>query len=388
MISAYLKPTNRCNVGCTHCYLPEAVRHTSERMEMSVLRSAAAFLAEMQTMARHDSTMIVWHGGEPLVVSPDFYFAAGAILDAALPGHRETIQTSLIPFRKEFVPLVVERFGGLMGSSVDFSHRQLKGSVDAYLKLFMKKVDLARTHAITIAPGLVPSIADIGREGEIVRWFVDHEFPAFALDRYNAYGTSFPDRPSNRQHAQFLSNLLDALLIEMDRAGSAPVVGAIRAGINGVLFGRMGDRWGGSCTSDFVVVEPDGSLNNCPDKSTVETPFGTVAGGYKAFAADKFRRHWIRRQATEHQNDHCAGCENFSFCRTGCVITPNTPETEDGECSGYYSYLKHVREIASQPGGRDILLAYAQQKPLKLAESVYDQAVAAKNSIAGGACQI
>ena len=37
MITAYVKPTNFCNVGCTHCYLPEAVRAHQGRMTPAVL---------------------------------------------------------------------------------------------------------------------------------------------------------------------------------------------------------------------------------------------------------------------------------------------------------------------------------------------------------------
>lgn len=387
MISAYIKPTNRCTVGCSHCYLPESVRLGSERMSADTLRSAAVFLAEMQAMARHEGTFVIWHGGEPLVMSPDWYFRAGEVLDEVLPGHRETMQTSLIPFREEFVELVKARFNSFLGSSVDFSQRRLGGSVEAYHELFMRKVDLARENGIRVSPGVVPSTHDLGREREMVGWFVDRDFASFNIDRYNAYEAHFPDRPDNAQHSAFLSGLLDALLGQMEKTGKAPYVGAIAGGINGVLHGVGGDRWGGSCMSDFVVVEPDGSLNNCPDKASVEAPFGVVGGGYKAFAADRFRRNWVRHQQIGHQNPYCAGCENLHFCKTGCPITPNTPETEGGECSGYKRFLTHVREVAARDGGRAALEAYLRQRrPRDETGSAYDQALAATDRSAGSAC--
>lgn len=388
MISAYIKATNRCNVGCTHCYLPEAVRMSSVRMAPETIEQTASFLAEMQVMGRHDSTMVIWHGGEPLVVSPDWYFRAGEILDRVLPGHRETMQTSLIPFREEFVELVRARFNSFLGASVDFSQRRLNGSVSAYHDLFMKKVDLARENGITVAPGVVPSTADVGREAEIVDWFVDRDFNSFNIDRYNAYEAHFPDRPTNRQHAQFLIGLLDALLVRMDEAGSAPWVGAIRGGISGVLHGVGGDRWGGSCMSDFVVVEPDGSLNNCPDKSSIEAPFANASDGYRHFAGSKARRNWIQHQAMGHQNSHCKGCEFFHFCKSGCPITPNAPEAEGGECSGYHSFLTHVRKLAATVDGKARLTAYLDQERRRDALSFYDQALASRESAGRAACAI
>lgn len=361
MITAYVKPTNRCNVGCTHCYLPEAVRADRTRMSDETLASTGRFLAEMLSHGRHAGVHVLWHGGEPLVLPAEWYYKAQEILDGFVPHRTESMQTSLIPLREEHVALLRDRLGGFVGSSVDFSQRMIQGSVERYHALWMKKVDMARAGGVEVIPGVVPTIREMGREADIVQWFVDRDFPAFNIDRYNAYGSSFPDRPSNLQHSSILEGFFDALMDLMERTGSAPVVGAIRASITGVLFGIGGDRWGGSCTSDFVVVEPDGSLNNCPDKASFEEPFGKVSEGYAAYAASRFRRKWIRHQALTHKMDYCSGCENLHFCKSGCPITPNGPaEGEDG-CSGYRPYLSHVRARLSSPAARDVAIAYLEQ---------------------------
>lgn len=360
MINAYLKGTNRCNVGCSHCYLPEAVRANGARMSMDTVRLTASFLADMQARGRHAGTHVSWHGGEPLVLSPSFYFEAGAILDAALPGHTESLQTSLIPYRAEFAPFVRERCNSRIGSSVDFSQRRLDGSVDAYHALWMRKVDLARSHGFAVTPGVVPTRAEIGREGYMVDWLAERGFASFNVERFNAYALSFPDRPSNREHALMLSALYGSLVDRLDRTGTTPVVRAVMAGIAGVLHGVGGDRWGGSCMSDFVVVEPDGSLNNCPDKATVDAPYGNVANGFQAFAVDRFRRKSIRHQALGHKKSYCMGCENAHFCGSGCPITPNGPEEDmaEVECSGYKTFLGHLRREAADPGRRALMDAY------------------------------
>lgn len=388
MITAYMKGTNRCNVGCTHCYLPEQVRANGSRMSLATIEQSAAFLADMQLKARHESTHVIWHGGEPLVLPPEFYYAAGAVLDRVLPGHTESMQTSLIPLRPEFIGLIKDRFDSFVGSSIDFGQRQIKGSVDAYHQLFMKKVDLARDNGILVIPGVVPSSLDVGREREMVDWFVDRGFPAFNIDRYNAYEAVFPDRPSNKQHAQFLIGLADALFDRMQTDQEAPIVGAIKAGITGILYGVGGDRWGGTCMSDFVVIEPDGSLNNCPDKSSVEEPFGNVAGGYLAFSGSKLRRKWVRHQNFDHKKSHCHGCENQHFCQSGCPITPNGFEDGEDECSGYHSFLSHLRRVAKRDGGRDVMVAYLNQSIEAPALDVYTRAMASTASASRGACAL
>lgn len=361
MITAYVKPTNRCNVGCTHCYLPEAVRADKTKMSNDVLEQTARFIADMQARARHHSAHVLWHGGEPLVLPADWYFKAGEKLDQILPGHTESMQTSLIPLRDEHLDLIVERFESFVGSSVDFSQRMIKGSVEEYHKLWMKKVDMARRKGIVIIPGVVPTTLELGREAAMVQWFVDRDFEAFNVDRYNAYGTYFSDRPSNRQHSQFLSGLFDALMAEMRYRGVAPLVGVIRASITGVLYGVGGDRWGGSCMSDFIVVEPDGALNNCPDKASFEESFGNVGEGFDAFAKNRFRKKWVKHQALTHKESYCASCENQHFCQSGCPITPNGLPNGEDECSGYHSYLAHVRAFSKNPENRAMMIAYIDQ---------------------------
>jgi len=374
MITAYVKPTNNCNVGCTHCYLPETVRADKSRMTDVTLQATAQFINEMSERGRHGGAHIVWHGGEPLTVPAEWFYKAGSVLDSVLPAHSESLQTSLIPLRTDHLPLLKERMNSFVGSSVDFSQRQIKGSVDAYHALWMSKVDMARGAGILVVPGVVPTRNEIGRESQIVQWFVSRRFDAFNIDRYNAYGASFPDRPSNLEHSRFLIGLFDALMLEMDRTGLAPMVGAIRGAITGVLFGIGGDRWGGTCQSDFIVVEPDGSLNTCPDKASFEPSYANVAEGFLEFAKSRFRRKWIRHQTLDHKKSYCSDCENQHFCKSGCPITPNGPEDGEDECSGYRSMLTHVRTFSLSAGGRAVMEAYldqANRRPDIAAATVY-----------------
>lgn len=361
MITAYVKPTNRCNVGCTHCYLPESVRADKTRMTDAVLIETARFINDMKKRGRHDGAHILWHGGEPLTLPPDWFYRAGALLDEEIPDHTESMQTSLIPLRREHLPLFKDRLDSFVGSSVDFSQRKIKGSVEAYHALWMDKVDMARDAGIRVVAGVVPTRGELGREDAIVEWFMSRGFDAFNIDRYNAYGTNFPDRPSNLEHSYFLMGLFDALMDVMERRGRAPLVGAIRAAITGILHGVGGDRWGGTCQSDFIVVEPDGSLNTCPDKAPFETGFGTVSDGFDEFAKSRFRRKWIRHQNLDHKKSHCFGCENQHFCQSGCPITPNGAEDGEDECSGYRTMLAHVRRFSMTSAGKATMEAYLDQ---------------------------
>lgn len=361
VVTAYLKPTNYCNVGCHHCYLPEDVRANKTRMDEPGIIKSAQLIADMSLSRRAHHAHVIWHGGEPLTVPADWYYQASDILVARNEGLTQSMQTSLIPYNSSYAQLAHDLFDGHLGSSIDFSSRQIKGSPERYQDLWMGKVNLARADGLSVTPGMVPTISDVDRAAEHVDWFVANGFETFNIDRYNCFGTeSFPDHPNNAQHSQFMINMFDRIMQLMATSGSAPLVNVITAVINGIVNDEPGDRWGGACQSDFVVIEPSGKLNSCPDRVSFESSFGHLDDGFDSFAKSPERKKWIRIQSVGHANDYCGTCENNSWCKTGCPISSNTPSLNDGECAGYKRYITHVRRFIET--NRPAIVAYMNQE--------------------------
>lgn len=81
-----LQGTSFCNLNCSYCYLSEASRKNTAKMEIATLRT----LFERILYSGHlgESLRVSWHSGEPFVLKPAYYREAiGTILairDAAL----------------------------------------------------------------------------------------------------------------------------------------------------------------------------------------------------------------------------------------------------------------------------------------------------------------
>lgn len=327
-------------------------------MSWDTLVQTGEFLAEMRTRQGASGVHVVWHGGEPLTIPPEWYESAGEVLDQVLRTHREGIQTSLIPYDRRFRPVIRERFDGVIGSSIDFSSRRIKGQAVAYQSLWLSKVAQAREDGLFVIPGMVVSKHEIGRATEILQWFVQNDFTQFNVERYNTYKQMLPEWPTNKEHSAFLIELFDAVMDMTQARGSAPKIRALEAGIRGVLFGTPGDRWGGDCQSSFIVVDPNGGLNNCPDKTAHDVPYANVASGFDAFAKSPGRRDAIRLQVAGHRNPCCASCRYNRWCRSGCPIACNTPSVADPECSGYRTFLDHVRTYVESTPGYAVAMHY------------------------------
>jgi radical SAM protein with 4Fe4S-binding SPASM domain len=359
-LTAYLKATNFCHVGCEHCYLPEETRANKDIMSQKTLEETAHLLLDLARKEGHPTIHVVWHGGEPLMISPEWYESAGKTLEHIIGKGRftESIQTSLIPYKSKWKNLIDSRYGGCIGSSVDFSQRKIKSSPDAYLDLFMKKVNNARNDGLYIIPGMVPTKNEIGKGKAIVDWFVENDFDEFNIERYSKVGVGSIDWPSNKQHSMFLIDVFDAVLKRLNNGKPAPYVKAIVSGILGVLYNLPGDRWGGACQKEFLVIEPDGSTNSCPDRARHEKPFSNVADGAEAFALSEQRRGWIRVQNITHKENHCITCEYRTWCKSGCPVTPNGPSHKQDECSGYKTFLNHVKAVCEDNEQRVLLENY------------------------------
>jgi uncharacterized protein len=113
--AVYFNPTERCNMNCTYCYIPEKMRHHGEHMTEEKLLAALAILKRYfhETLPGGSLPQIIFHGAEPLLnreavfaaiaeYEDDFLFGiqtnATLLDDTAvefLAGHRVSIGISL-----------------------------------------------------------------------------------------------------------------------------------------------------------------------------------------------------------------------------------------------------------------------------------------------------
>ena len=76
-----MQPTAFCNINCDYCYLPH--RNDRQVMALETVQRAAAFIFNSGLNAP-DFT-VVWHAGEPLVISPHWYRQAIVTVQSAVP---------------------------------------------------------------------------------------------------------------------------------------------------------------------------------------------------------------------------------------------------------------------------------------------------------------
>ena len=112
-----LQPTPFCNLDCSYCYLPN--RSDTSRMSMQTLEHTVRAVARGGWAGPKLS--VIWHAGEPLVVGPEWYEEAFAVVRGIMPPDVEVqhhFQTNAVLVNPAWCSFIA-RHGVKIGVSVD-----------------------------------------------------------------------------------------------------------------------------------------------------------------------------------------------------------------------------------------------------------------------------
>jgi uncharacterized protein len=75
--AVYFNPTERCNLNCTYCYLPEPMRRDGTQMSPDEVWGALEILQEhfIATLPEGARPQVVFHGSEPLLAQEAIFQA-------------------------------------------------------------------------------------------------------------------------------------------------------------------------------------------------------------------------------------------------------------------------------------------------------------------------
>ena len=352
----YVKPTNFCNIGCSHCYLPEFVRADKTLMSMETLEKIVGMITEYAEAYGFQKANILWHGGEPLLVSPDWYWSATEVIRRSDFRFTQSMQTSLTPYRKEFSPLIKKEMNGFIGTSFDLHARAINGSPEKYADLFLKKLEIVREDGIDVGVIMTATKDEIGHLRQILDWFVKNGFRSVRIERFNNYGRSYESWTTNRDHSIYMIELLNAVL-DLYEEGIVFYEAGIMSAITGVLEGKPGDRWGTSCTTDYMVFEPDGQVTNCIHRTGKEDYFGTAWKPLNMMLENDHRQKIIANHMSgSNMTDFCLSCEYVSWCKSGCPIQKNEVPSEKADCSGHKMFLDYISFLLDSERGTTLLM--------------------------------
>jgi len=357
-----VKPTNACNGTCRYCSADSG--KTSSPMRVDQLPALFGAFAEWLCAARGDGLNFLWHGGEPMLMGPAFYWhvleAQREAFDANANRVTNSIQTNLSLLTPEWIPLLRELLGrSRVGTSFDPvpGWRGLRDGVD-YDERWLEATELLRRSGIRYGVVYVVHRESLGHAARIYRYF--RNWDPGASTRFNPlYAQGRAAAPADGalgltadEYGEFLVELLDAWREDGCRARVAPLAEWWEAWRG--QRSRLCCDCSGRCSDSHLGVTPDGSVygcGRCIDSGVgrfgnlFEEPLGSIL-------ASRARSMMVGR-AEGLLHGPCQDCEWWALCGGGCpndgLIAYGDLTRETGFCAARKRLFGRLRELLGPP---------------------------------------
>jgi len=315
-----IKPTKFCNAECTYCAAPPEVNGApkwSQDEFRAYFDKLAPYLAPKATL--------LWHGGEPMLMGPDFYWKAWEYVQSVKPGIRFSMQSNILGYdSRRWKELLAGPFGYSVSTSFDPDEqfREYKGSTALYSRIFWSRLERmledgfrpkvigTYTEATAdLAMTMYERSASYGEKAFDIR--VNYRYPA---GRDSGMGEMIkPDT-----YGRILLEIYERWIREVPYFCVTPLDEMFKRVI-GVEYMRC--PWTRHCGGHFLGVEPNGDVYNCSEFADLGDPefrFGNIAEQTIPQMLASRAAVAARRRRIDLPVD-CKSCRHFEECEGGCM---------------------------------------------------------------------
>lgn len=315
-----IKPTKHCNADCTYCAAPPEVNGAPKW-------SIDDFKGYFDKLHPYldPKAVLLWHGGEPMLMGPKFYWDAWEYVQSIKPGIRFSMQSNILGYdSKRWRDLIGGPFQGSISTSFDPDEqfREYKGSTALYSKIFWSRLDAMLKDGFK--PKVIGTYTEETSELAMVMYEKSLSYGDLCFDlrmnyRYPAgRDEGMGEMLSPETYGRVLLKIYERWIRETPDFVVTPLDEMMKLTIG---LEAMRCPWTGSCGGKFLGVEPNGDTYNCSefaDLDDEEYRFGninehSVPQMLATRAAKAARRRRIDLPAD------CKTCDHFAECGGGCM---------------------------------------------------------------------
>jgi radical SAM protein with 4Fe4S-binding SPASM domain len=321
--TAILKPTKFCNADCLYCAAPPEVNGAPKW-------SIDEFKMLFDKLHPYLSPrgMLLWHGGEPMLMGTDFYWQAWEYAHAIMPELRFSMQSNILSYDgRRWRELLSGPFTYSVSTSFDpdEKYREYKGSTARYTQIFNKRLEAM------LADGFRPKIIGTYTEETIPLAMTMYE-RALELDKQGngAFSIRINYRyPAGRDigqgemlqprtYGRHLIELYDRWISDAPSFVVTPLDEMFKKAIG---LEAMRCPWTKSCGGHFLGIEPNFDVYNCSEFADLgedQYSFGNIKEmSVPELLASRASRAAQRRRVDVP--DDCRTCRHFDECEGGCM---------------------------------------------------------------------
>lgn len=340
-----IKPTKGCNADCSYCAAPP-----DGAPKWGINDFARVFAALQHRL--HPTVTFIWHGGEPMLLGPDFYQQAFTLVRAALPYARFSMQSNLLGYNQRWNLAFRDIFRGSISTSwdPDGKNRTMKGDPALYERIYqdrMRRVlddgwrpKVISTFDESSAP-LMHRVYDLAlaaaKRGQVHDIRLNYRYPA---GRASGEGNSLQPQT----YGQTLVDIYDRWIVDMPDFLVTPL-DQMFLRVLGAETGRC--PWSKACAGRILGIEPNFDVYNCgefADLAEERFRFGNLlTDGIDACLSSAAIKSLARRPMSLPAT--CKTCIHFSECEGGCM---RDSVLYGRDIDGKFEYCESWQEVFSR----------------------------------------
>lgn len=330
MTTVIFKPTEACNGNCVYCDVVRKDREKGSRLPLETLERFFVRINEYLLDRPDEKFQIIWHGGEPLLLGPDYFLKAHEFEEKHCPGTKgrisHEIQTNITLLSPDYIG--VFRTLGINSVSTSYDPipnvRGLGGSTDsaAYNRRFMDALGLLEENGINW--GMIYVVTKLSLDAPLDLFHFLTNLNETGSVKFNSI-YSFKRKVANlavtpEQFVDFLGALFPFWWEHRERfPGIRPFKSFVEAIIE--RTGGLECSESGMCADTHISVGPAGRYSQCGRSSD----WGLLDYGHihensiDTVLKDPQKEMYRNRQQHLEQGE-CKGCRLWTVCHGGCPL--------------------------------------------------------------------
>jgi uncharacterized protein len=314
-----IKPTKGCNADCTYCCAPP---DDAPKWDITTFKKVFDALEHRLNPA----ATFIWHGGEPMLLGPEFYREAIAYARTHLPSIRFSIQSNILAYNHRWNDVFKDVFDGSISTSWDPDElcRTYKGSATIYSRLFHsrlnsvledgwrpKVISTVSEETVDLAHDVYDRALKSDLEGKTYDIRLNYRYPA---GRAEGEGPSL--LPSS--YARTLIEIYDRWVIDCPDFLVTPLDQMLLK-VTGAELARC--PWAMGCTGKIIGMEPNYDIYNCgefADLADEEFRFGNLLTDGIDTCLSSSAAKMLSFRKFKHP-ESCKSCIHYTECEAGCM---------------------------------------------------------------------
>lgn len=323
MFTVILKVTNGCNLACSYCSLGE--KKNFKYVESQPLTQYLCFACEMAILKGELVLNIIFHGGEPTLISPATYKSAIEEVKRKYTDLdiRLSMQSNGLIITDEMMDFLME-YDVHMGISIDGSmcihdlERRTTNGEPTYEKI-VENINQMRRKGIQVSCLMVLTQNAIGKDYEYLHYFADNHI-YLKINPLLNYGEAaiHPElslRPG--EYAKYLIGLFEYIIHEDVDVSIAPVDNILQAILCNQRICEC--TFCPTCNRNFLCIDYKGDVYPCGKFSDMDKFLLGNANENAIECLDKSLIQSLEDRRTKTMPLKCTSCKYVKLCNAGCT---------------------------------------------------------------------